>query len=128
MEDYGGDDPQELENLEKYYTPDCKDNNVNRNSGNYEQIKYIPQKEIYDIAVKLIENDQFAMCYKFGHGPFCFMDNGGDEDYTFVYKPNLEIYQLDHAYSSQNFSKNLYLGSEKKGWYCALTVVTYCHA
>jgi len=118
----------ELTILRRYYTSDCKDNNVNRDYPKNEQIKYISQDLIYDVAVEMIEREQIATCYKFGDGPFGFSDNGGDEDYTFVYKPDCEIYQLDQAYSSQSFTKYLYLGSEKKGWYHALTVVTYCHA
>ena len=116
--------------LSQHYTFDCKENNVVCDCYCYKSachcdVKYIPQKKIYDVATKMIENDQIALCYVFGNGPFTFNDNCGDEDDVFVCLYGSDI-NLDRKYG-HNFEKILRLGSNEKGWYDTLVVVTRCH-
>jgi len=137
---YDESDVDEVENLKKYFTVDCEENNVKcececdcnyrRYDDEYKkecrcEFKYMPQQTIYNIAMKLIESGQLAFCYKFGDGPFTFYDNNGDEDDVFIFKSDSRI-DLERNFG-HNFEKELLLGSKEKGWYSALTVVTRCH-
>lgn len=121
-----------IEKLEKYYINNCKENNVKGECGReccsdecHCKPTYIPQKIIYDVAIDLIKRQQLALCYKFGDGPFTFYDNCGDEDDVFIFLSDSRL-DLERKFG-HNFTKDLYLGSEEKGWYHALTVVTRCH-